>query len=100
MAATSLHTENLRSSPYRRDPLSRNSPVRVIIGAEDYSPILMSACVFTLGGPNWDQHQHQKVDIPPEEQQKHWWDLDEKRKKELEVCRWNFRVFLQALTCR
>lgn len=34
----------------------------------------------------WDQHSHQKVDIPHEEQKKNWYDLDEKRKKELEVC--------------
>ena len=40
---------------------------------------------YNLGGPNWDEHKHQKVDIPHEEQQKNWWDLDEKRKKELEV---------------
>ncbi|KAI0093201.1 carbohydrate-binding module family 12 protein [Irpex rosettiformis] len=34
---------------------------------------------------SWDEHSHQKVDIPPEEQKKNWWDLDEKRKKELEI---------------
>lgn len=44
----------------------------------------------TLGEPqqsgaNWDEHKHQKVDIPHEEQKKNWWDLDEKRKKELEI---------------
>lgn len=39
------------------------------------------------GGSNWDEHKHQKVDIPHEEQKKNWWDLDEKRKKELEVCK-------------
>ena len=40
-----------------------------------------------VGGANWDEHKHQKVDIPHEEQQKNWWDLDDKRKKELEVRR-------------
>ncbi|KAI0697273.1 carbohydrate-binding module family 12 protein [Cytidiella melzeri] len=33
----------------------------------------------------WDQHQHQKVDIDHEEQKKNWYDLDDKRKKELEI---------------
>lgn len=36
-------------------------------------------------GQNWDEHKHQKVDIPSEEQNKHWWDLDDERKKKLEV---------------
>lgn len=36
-------------------------------------------------GQNWDEHKHQKVDIPQEEQQKHWWDLDDERKKQLEI---------------
>ncbi|KAI0344718.1 carbohydrate-binding module family 12 protein [Trametopsis cervina] len=33
----------------------------------------------------WDEHQHQRVDIDHEEQKKNWWDLDDKRKKELEI---------------
>ncbi|THG95651.1 hypothetical protein EW026_g6045 [Hermanssonia centrifuga] len=36
-------------------------------------------------GKQWDEHEHQKVDIPHEEQKKNWWDLDDKRKHELEV---------------
>ena len=36
-------------------------------------------------GQNWDEHKHQKVDIPHEEQKKNWWDLDDHRKKQLEV---------------
>lgn len=33
----------------------------------------------------WDEHQEQQVEIHHEERQKHWYDLDEKRKKQLEV---------------
>ena len=33
----------------------------------------------------WDDHQPQKVDIPPEEKKKNWWDLDDDRKRQLEV---------------
>lgn len=33
----------------------------------------------------WHEHSVQQVDIHHEEQKKHWYDLDDKRKKELEV---------------
>ncbi|KAF9810496.1 hypothetical protein IEO21_06891 [Rhodonia placenta] len=33
----------------------------------------------------WDEHQEQQVEIHHEERQKHWYDLDEKRKKQLEI---------------
>ncbi|EKM54212.1 carbohydrate-binding module family 12 protein [Phanerochaete carnosa HHB-10118-sp] len=36
-------------------------------------------------GNNWDEHQHQKVDIPHEEQKKNWWDLDDAAKKKMEI---------------
>ncbi|GJE92257.1 carbohydrate-binding module family 12 protein [Phanerochaete sordida] len=36
-------------------------------------------------GNNWDEHKHQKVDIPHEEQKKNWWDLDDDQKKKLEI---------------
>lgn len=36
-------------------------------------------------GSNWDEHKHQKVDIPHEEQKKNWWDLDDDAKKKLEI---------------
>ena len=38
-----------------------------------------------LDEKRWDEHNHQKVDIPHEEQKKDWWDLDDNRKKQLEV---------------
>ena len=50
-----------------------------------YVDVLAYPYPWAAGGNNWDEHKHQKVDIPPEEQKKNWWDLDEKRKKELEV---------------
>jgi hypothetical protein len=34
---------------------------------------------------DWHEHDVQQVDIHQEEQQKHWYDLDAKRKKELEI---------------
>jgi len=36
-------------------------------------------------GKSWDQHSTQKVDIPHEDRKKNWWDLDEHKKKDLEV---------------
>ncbi|KZT67294.1 carbohydrate-binding module family 12 protein [Daedalea quercina L-15889] len=33
----------------------------------------------------WDQHQTQQVDIHHEERKKNWWDLDDHRKKQLEI---------------
>ncbi|KAF8518752.1 carbohydrate-binding module family 12 protein [Gautieria morchelliformis] len=33
----------------------------------------------------WHEQQSQKVEIHHEEQQKHWYDLDDKRKKQLEI---------------
>ena len=34
---------------------------------------------------SWDEKRSQTVDIHHEEHQKHWYDIDEKRKKQLEV---------------
>jgi hypothetical protein len=33
----------------------------------------------------WDEHQTQKVDIPKEEKKKNWYDLDDDRKRQLEI---------------
>jgi hypothetical protein len=33
----------------------------------------------------WHQHKTQQVEIPHEDRQKKWYDLDDNRKKELEV---------------
>ncbi|KAI0727103.1 carbohydrate-binding module family 12 protein [Fomitopsis betulina] len=33
----------------------------------------------------WDQHQEQSVDIPHEERKKNWYDIDDHRKKQLEI---------------
>src|SRR5258705_6492342 len=41
----------------------------------------------------WHEHKTQQVEIPHEERQKKWYDLDDKRKKELEV-----RVFDFVMT--
>ncbi|KAI0044997.1 carbohydrate-binding module family 12 protein [Auriscalpium vulgare] len=35
--------------------------------------------------PDYNNHPDQQVDVPHEEQKKNWWDLDEKRKHELEI---------------
>jgi len=34
---------------------------------------------------NWDGHQVQQTPIQPQERKQHWYDVDDKRKKELEV---------------
>ena len=33
----------------------------------------------------WHEHKTQQIEIPHEERQKKWYDLDDQRKKELEV---------------
>jgi hypothetical protein len=34
---------------------------------------------------NYDQHPDQQVEVPQQEQKKNWWDLDDDRKKQLQV---------------
>jgi hypothetical protein len=42
----------------------------------------------------WHEHKTQQIEIPHEERQKKWYDLDDQRKKELEV-----RTCALALLC-
>jgi len=58
--------------------------------ASDYFPHTNDKCLRTrvsyIAG-SYDTHlSEEKVEIPHEGQKKHWYDIDDKRKKELEVC--------------
>ena len=72
----------------------------VVTIASVYSPIVCSrryslfvhqsyaslACCDNPDEKRWDDHKApQQVDIPPEEREKHWYDLDDDRKRQLEV---------------
>ena len=62
-----------------------STPSRVLVVLVFAWGYPLTVAFYVTGGTNWDEHKHQKVDIPHEEQKKNWWDLDDKRKKELEV---------------
>src|ERR1700677_4371693 len=45
----------------------------------------------------WHEHKTQQVEIQPEDRQKKWYDLDDKKKKELEVRTVDFKITLDHL---
>lgn len=74
-----------QQQPQQQQPASHGGGYQPGYGQQQ-EPVRPPPPVEQHSGANWDEHKHQQVDIPPEEQKKSWHDIDEKRKKELEVC--------------
>lgn len=73
-----------QQQPQQQQPASHGGGYQPGYGQQQ-EPVRPPPPVEQHSGANWDEHKHQKVDIPPEEQKKSWHDIDEKRKKELEI---------------
>lgn len=54
-------------------------------GYEQPPPPPQPDCGEYQAEKRWDEHEEQQVQIHEEERERHWWDLDEKRKHELEI---------------